>query len=62
MKINYPKSVEDIPADRRKELEEELNHFLKFSPCQRLNYVEREWSAFQDYIKRFGVVWNRKSS
>jgi hypothetical protein len=62
VKISYPKSVEDIPADRRKELEEELNHFLKFSPCDRLNYVEREWSAFQDYIKRFGVVWNRKSS
>ena len=48
--------------ENRKELEEELHHFLKFSPCHRINYVEREWSAFQDYIKRFGVVWNRKSS
>ena len=62
MKIRYPKSAEDIPAERRKEMEDDLNHFLKFSPCQRLKYVEREWSDLQDYIKRFGVAWNRKSN
>jgi len=62
MEINYPKSIEEIPLERREELERELIHFLKFSPCKRLLYVEKEWSAFQDYIKRFGVVWNQKSS
>lgn len=62
MKICYPKSIEDITPERSKELEDELNHFLKFSPCQRLNHVEREWAALQDYIKRFGVIWNRNSS
>jgi hypothetical protein len=39
-----------------------MAHFLKFSPCQRLRYVEREWFALQDYIKKFGVKWSRKSS
>jgi hypothetical protein len=62
MKIRYPKSIEEIPAERRKELEKEIAHFLKFSPCQRLRYVEREWTALQEYIKKFGVIWSRKSS
>jgi len=61
MEIRYPSSVEDIPDDRQKELEEELAHFSKLSPCERLRFVEKEWIALQDYIKRFGVVWNRKS-
>lgn len=62
MKIRYPKSVEEIPAERQEELEKEIAHFLKLSPCQRLRYVEREWFALQDYIKKFGVIWSRKSS
>jgi len=62
MEIRYPSSVEDIPDERQEELEKDLAHFSKFSPCQRLCYVEKEWLAFQDYIKRFGVPWNRKSN
>jgi hypothetical protein len=62
MKIHYPKCVEDIPPARQEELEKDLVHFLKFSPCERLRYVEKEWLACQDYIKRFGVTWNRKSN
>lgn len=62
MEIRYPKSVAEIPAERQEELEKEIDHFLKFSPCQRLRYVERECLALQDYIKKFGVVWSRKSS
>ncbi len=62
MKIHYPKRVEDIPPERREELEKDLVHFLKFSPCERLRYVEKEWLAIQDYIRKFGVTWNRKSN
>ena len=62
MKIRYPKRIEEIPPERQAELEKEIAHFLKFSPCQRLRYVEREWTALQDYIKKFGVIWSRKSS
>jgi len=62
VKICYPRSVDDISPERSKELGDELKHFLKFSPCQRLNHVEREWVALQEYIKRFGVIWNRNSN
>ncbi len=60
MEIYYPKSVEEIPPERRKEIEKELIHFLRFSPCERLRYVEKEWIDFRDYINKFGVSWNRK--
>jgi len=62
MKIRYPKSLPDIPAERQEELEEEIAHFLRFSPCQRLCYVEREWSALQDYLGKSGIKWSRNSS
>ena len=62
MKIRYPKRIEEIPPERQEELENDLAMFLKFSPCVRLRYVEKEWLAFQDYIKRFGVTWNQKSN
>ncbi len=54
--IHYPKRVEDIPSERQEELEKDLAHFLKFSPCRRLRYVEKEWLAYQDYIRKFGVT------
>jgi hypothetical protein len=60
--IYYPKCVEDIPSERQEELEKDLVHFLKFSPCRRLRYVEKEWLAYKDYIRKFGVTWNRKSN
>jgi hypothetical protein len=60
MKIHYPKCVEDIPSKRQEELEKDLAHFLKFSPCRRLRYVEKEWLAYKDYIRKFGVTWNQK--
>jgi hypothetical protein len=62
MRIVYPKSVQDIPAERVKEMEKDLSHFLSFSPCERLSYLDKEWTELQDYISRFGVEWNRKSS
>ena len=62
MKIRYPKHIEEISSERQEELEKDLAHFQRFSPCERLRYVEKEWLAFQDYIRRFGVPWNRKSN
>ena len=62
MEIRYPSSIEDIPDERQEELEKDIAHFSNFSPCQRLRYVEKEWLALQDYIKRFGVPWSRKSN
>jgi len=62
MEIRYPKSVEEIPLEKRQEIEKELIHFLRFSPCERLRYIEKEWIAFMDYIEKFGVSWNRKQS
>ncbi|MCK4390159.1 MAG: hypothetical protein KAV83_07985 [Desulfobacterales bacterium] len=60
MEIRYPKCMEEIPSQRQEELEKEISHFLKFSPCQRLRYVEKEWLALQNYIQKFGVVWKAK--
>jgi hypothetical protein len=62
MKIVYPKSAKDIPVERGIELEQDLRHFLRFSPVERLRHIEKEWSEIQDYINRFGAKWNRKSS
>ncbi|MBW1854728.1 MAG: hypothetical protein JRJ00_08635 [Deltaproteobacteria bacterium] len=62
MEIHYPKSVEEIPLEKRQEIEKELIHFLRFSPCERLRYIEKEWISFMDYIEKFGVSWNRKQS
>jgi hypothetical protein len=53
-KIVYPKSLKDIPLWRRNELEENLLWFLRFSPTERLKYIEREWEETQEFIKRFG--------
>lgn len=62
MKIRYPKRVEEIPAEKQEELERDIAHFSRLSPCERLRYVEQEWSALQDYIRRFGTIWSRKSN
>jgi len=62
MKIHYPDTVKEIPSDRSEELAREILHFLQFSPCKRLRYVEKEWNALKNYIERFGIQWNRKSS
>ena len=60
MKIRYPDTVKDILPERSEELEKEIAHFLRFSPCERLRYVEREWADLHDYIERFGIKWSRK--
>jgi len=54
-KIVYPKSLKDIPLWRRRELTQDLLWFSKFSPCERLRYIDREWEEIQEYIKKFGL-------
>jgi hypothetical protein len=62
MQIEYPRSLDDISSERQEELERDIRHFLRFSPCQRLRYVEQEWLSVQSYIREFGIPWNRSST
>ncbi len=55
MEIRYPKSVEEIPPERSEELERDIAHFLQFSPGERLCYVEEEWAAYQEFIRKFRI-------
>jgi len=54
-KIVYPKSLKDIPLWRRRELAQDLLWFSRFSPCERLRHIDREWEEIQEYIKKFGL-------
>ncbi len=54
-KIIYPKSLKDIPAWRQRQLAQDLLWFSKFSPCERLRYIDREWEEIQEFIKKFGL-------
>ena len=53
-KIVYPKVLKDIPLWRSRQLAEDLLWFSKFSPSERLRYVDREWTQIQRFIERFG--------
>jgi hypothetical protein len=54
-KIVYPKSLKDIPAWRQRQLAQDLLWFSKFSPCERLRYIDREWEEIQLFINKFGL-------
>jgi hypothetical protein len=54
-KIVYPKSLKEIPLWRQRQLEENLSWFSKFSPTERLRYIEREWDEIQTFINKFGL-------
>jgi hypothetical protein len=54
-KIAYPKSLKDIPLWRQRRLEEDLLWFSKFSPSERLRYIDREWDEIQTFINKFGL-------
>jgi hypothetical protein len=54
-KIGYPKSLKDIPLWRRRQITQDLLWFSKYSPCQRLRYIDREWEETQTFIKKFGL-------
>jgi hypothetical protein len=54
-KISYPRSLKDIPRWRQRQLEAELLWFSRFSPCERLRYIDQEWEEIQEFIKKFGI-------
>jgi len=54
-KIVYPKTLKDIPLWRQRQLEEDLLWFSRFSPCERMEWVDREWKEIQEFIKKFGI-------
>jgi len=51
----YPKSLKDIPVWRQRQLAQDLLWFSKFSPCERLRYIDREWEEIQLFINKFGL-------
>ncbi|MBN1103564.1 MAG: hypothetical protein JXL84_09155 [Deltaproteobacteria bacterium] len=53
-KNTYPRSWNDIPLWRRREIARDMSWFLKYSPVERLDYVDREWAEIQDFIKKYG--------
>ncbi len=54
-KIVYPKSLKDIPQWRQYQLTQDLLWFSKFSPGERLRYIDREWEEIQAFINKFGL-------
>jgi hypothetical protein len=54
-KIVYPKSLKDIPVWRQRQLTQDLLWFSRFSPVQRLEYIDQEWEEIQLFINKFGL-------
>jgi hypothetical protein len=54
-KIAYPKSLKDIPSWRRREIAQDLLRFSKYSPSERLRFVDQEWKEIQTFIGKFGL-------
>jgi len=52
--IVYPKSLKEIPAWRRRQITEDILWFTRYTPAERLDYVDREWAEIQDFIKEYG--------
>lgn len=51
--IQYPRSINDIPPWRQRELEADLIWFSRYRPSERLAYIEREWEETVRFIERF---------
>jgi hypothetical protein len=54
-RIVYPKSLKDIPLWRRRQITEDILWFSKYTPSQRLDYIDREWVEVQDFIRDFSL-------
>ena len=54
-KTIYPKSLKDIPSWRRREITQDLLWFSKYSPADRLRFVDQEWKEIQKFINLFGL-------
>jgi hypothetical protein len=53
--IVYPKSLKDIPPWRRRQITQDIRWFSRYSPTERLEYVDREWADIQNFIKEYGL-------
>ena len=62
MNIKYPESLSDIPEWRQLELEESINWFLRFTPSQRIDFIDREYRETKEYIESYSLVekWKAK--
>jgi hypothetical protein len=58
VKIVYPKTLKDIPLWRQRQLTHDILWFSKFSPVERLRYIDREWEEVQTFINKFGLKKN----
>jgi hypothetical protein len=54
--IVYPKSLKDIPPWRRRQIAEDIQWFSRYSPSERLDYVDREWADIQNFIKDYSFL------
>jgi len=54
--IVYPKSLKEIPAWRRRQIAEDILWFTRYSPAERLDYVDREWAEIQEFIRDYSLV------
>ena len=54
-RIVYPKSLKDIPLWRRRQITEDILWFSKYTPSQRLDFIDREWVEVQDFIRDFSL-------
>jgi hypothetical protein len=54
-RIVYPKSLKDIPLWRRRQITEDILWFSKYTPSERLDYIDREWVEVQDFIRDFSL-------
>ena len=52
--VTYPKSLKDIPPWRRRQIAQDIQWFTRYSPAERLDYVDREWADIQNFIKEYG--------
>ena len=62
--IVYPRSIDDIPLWRQRELEADLLWFSGYPPTKRLAYIDREWEQTQRFIQRFSLEkrWKGKKN
>ena len=54
--IVYPKSLKDIPPWRRRQITQDILWFSRYSPAERLDYVDREWAEIQNFIKEYSLL------
>jgi hypothetical protein len=54
-RIVYPRSLKEIPLWRRRQITEDILWFSKYTPSERLDYIDREWVDVQEFIRDFSL-------